>query len=203
MPLNVEPQDFGRKLHERREAFRSARSLSELSAAIVAITDILDLLGLGVVGYVERTTDFTPFTTTTDVTDVSLSFTASDSRLYKISWFTPQPFSSVGTDTIRCFVTDGSNNVLELAQAGNVGTGTTLATSIHGSVVRDDLDGAVTVKMRASRVGTGNGTLTSTAAQPTWLLVEDIGPNSEAFFLLLEGGDFLLLEDGTSFFELE
>lgn len=127
------------------------------------------------VGYDVTTSDFTGFTAVADVTGLSQSFTASNTRRYKISWGCPFPTSTVAGDRVRTTVTDGSNNILGLAQVV-VNTASTTTSSVFGATIRNDLDGAVTVKLRAQISGSGTGTLSAAAATPNWLLIEDIGP---------------------------
>lgn len=195
MPLNVEPQDFGRKRHERREAFRSAKAIKSLEDIATAVQEQLDALGYGVVGFAKSENDHTPFTAVEDVDGLSVAFTASSDRMYRIEWAAPFPTSTTGGDRVRMTVTDGSNTILGTSQSV-VATSTTTTDSIFGSVIRDDLDGATTVKVRTQISGAGTGTLHASSNTPNWLLVEDIGPNLQAFFLLLEDGDHLLLETG-------
>lgn len=111
-------------------------------------------------------------TTTVDLTNLTVTFTAKASRRYKI---TAQILaqSTVVTDVLSLFITDGSNTVIEQANChlGIVNVPSTIHSEIHAAPGA----GSITYKLRASRTGSGTMTMVATSTAPAIILVEDIG----------------------------
>jgi hypothetical protein len=125
----------------------------------------------GAIGYSTRTTDQAGFNSTaTDLTGCSVSFTAVAGRRYRVSSF------------VRC-LQGGANGQCEvyLANAANTVFGSTDESHINGEY-RTHRSEAIIVpgsglyiaKIRVY-VSAGTVTVASSAAVPSWILVEDIG----------------------------
>ena len=151
----------------------------------VAINDIIDpdwgnsvaneINARGVKDYASITADQGSITTETDVTGLTVTWTASTSRLYRIS-FAGQLSSSVNaTDWGWIKVTDSSNNAKVDVAVDQLSSG--LGKPFHGSVFETGLSGSITRKLRAARLaGTGNISVRAATTSPAFILVEDIGP---------------------------
>jgi hypothetical protein len=105
-----------------------------------------------------------------DLTGVTVTFTAVSSRRYKFTFFVSgQKISTAGYTDIQ--LTDSANVIIaastSYAVAGNYW-------NCAGGVTKTGLSGTLTYKLRgAAESGTTNPT--ANAAQPTTLVVEDIG----------------------------
>lgn len=111
-------------------------------------------------------------TTVTDVTGLSVTFTAVAGRRYKIS-ARGLIFSSVGGDILQLQLTDGSNNIKQLAQVSSIAN---FGMSVEMNYELSGVSGSQTNKVRLVRgVGTGTLTFDCGATYPGSILVEDIG----------------------------
>jgi hypothetical protein len=130
-------------------------------------------LDRGEVGYAERTSDVGSITTGQDITGLSITFTATSGRKYKVT-LQADFLSDTNADIGIAMITDGSNNILKegrtssLTTAGNQGTCTVIWRS-------STLSGSTTIKGRMRRnAGASTGTVKAAATNPAFLLIEDI-----------------------------
>lgn len=145
---------------------------------ILSATDMNALPG-GVKGYAKATAEQTSITTETDLTSLTVTWTATSARLYRISFhcvmINTDTFAA--TETITVKVTDGSNVMsFEAIAAGVEGesgdTGGQI--TLVGVGYETGLSGSVTRKLRAVTT-TSNAELRASATSPAFILVEDIG----------------------------
>ena len=129
---------------------------------------------LGVVGYAQTTTTQPSITAIVDLTGLSVTFTATSGRRYKVTAMT-RPFSSVAGDNVELTLTTSANVTLQTHNigmaAGSVAYHQTLVWVSPGTN-----SGATTWKLRMRRL-TGTGTVTNAAdpVAPCLIIVEDIG----------------------------
>jgi hypothetical protein len=125
----------------------------------------------GVAGYVKGTGgNFTANTTTTDVTGLTVSWTAVSGRLYQVD-FSVQARKLGGTGFIEFIVANSANTVIYDffdSVADND------YQSFSWSGVLTGLSGAQTIKIRAL-TGAGTATVYSSSANPSSLVIKDIG----------------------------
>lgn len=127
----------------------------------------------GVVGYAERTTNQTGIgTSVTDLTSLSVTWTAVANRRYMVRSFVNLAQGS--TATVGTVVIRTGGNVQLQSEASNT-LNTIISTAFQPVTSYTPAAGSQTVKMSASvNAGTGNSNNSST--NPSWILVEDIGP---------------------------
>ena len=111
-------------------------------------------------------------TTATDLTGLSVTFTATSSRFYRITLFLPTIIQGTGASGITAYITDSSNNVKGDSAVSIPSTSfrapltvLTLETGLSGSITRKGrLNGSADVcQMLVS------------ATSPAFILVEDLG----------------------------
>ena len=127
-------------------------------------------------GYVTSasiTANSSTFTTVADVTGLSVSPTVVANRRLKVTFYGLLD-STVTTDSIASYITDGSNNQLNQGYYAGIGGG-----AMHHVVAYvTTTAGTPTYKVRGARItGTGNGKIGASSTVPATLTVEDIGPN--------------------------
>lgn len=126
----------------------------------------------GTLGYAQVTENQGTITAAVDLTGLTVSVTAGASRRLLI---TAQGtfFSSVAGDFVGLFINEGATVLNQTtAHMGAAGSGQ----GITISAVITPTAGAHTYKLRASRAaGTGIAALQAAAAQPAYILVQDIG----------------------------
>jgi hypothetical protein len=127
-------------------------------------------------GYVTSaniTSNSANLTTLTDITGLSVTPTVVANRQLKIT-FTGFLDSTVSTDSIASYITDGSNTQLMQGYVAGIGGGTTHTVIAYVTTTA----GSPTYKVRAARVsGTGNVKIGASATTPATIMVEDIGPS--------------------------
>ena len=128
----------------------------------------------GTMGYAQTVSAQGSITTITDLTGLTITFTAVSGRRYRITGYSRMA-SSVAGDRISLYVTDGSNNILEIDQINqpsDLGT----AMALKPMIVTTPSGGSITYKLRAERTaGTGNVVTSVGTTDPAFILVEDIG----------------------------
>lgn len=120
----------------------------------------------GVVGYVQNTTTAT-LGGIADLSGVTVTFTAPAGRLYKITAHVV--FTVTSGEIAVLYITDGSNNQIQLAVVGLQDAGTLSYAS--AVVTAAPSAGSVTYKVRVSGVGSAS----AASSRPNVLIVEDIG----------------------------
>lgn len=127
----------------------------------------------GMVGYAQRTTDQGGIVNAlVDIVGLSVTFTATAGRIYRISSHIPVT-SSANQDQIGVYIMTGAGAALA-AEVVHVAFNNF---SYPGQpvTVQSALSGSVTVKIAAYRAGgTGTGTVKADATYPAWIMVEDI-----------------------------
>lgn len=133
----------------------------------------MELLPKGRMASASVTANQGSITTITDLTSLSISWTAISAHYY---WIVGQVLarSSVTTDTLSLFITDGSSTQVAQAGVGSTSSATTDAT-LHASIFLTGLSGSVTYKLRASRSGTGTMQMTAGATFPAYIMAVDLG----------------------------
>lgn len=131
----------------------------------------------GILGYVQVTANQTPITTVTDLTSLTLAVTYVANRRICIKAMAVLD-STVGTDVMRLYITDGANTVLTLIQHDPIANN--LGRTFYGEVYATPGAGATTYKLRAERFS-GTGTLTMECAStfPAYIAIVDEGPNGQ------------------------
>jgi hypothetical protein len=132
-------------------------------------------------GYENQTTLATSFTqnstSTFDVTGMSVTFTATSNRRYKISAFMPAIERVNGVATAFCLFNGASELQLCIVDGSNPGTFNVLAPA-HLVKIQTFTAGSVTLKCSVRSVG-GSGSMSVHARGGTpSLIVEDIGPST-------------------------
>lgn len=122
----------------------------------------------GVVAYAQVTASGQTVGALADLTGATVSFTAPGGRRYRITAHCC--FTVTASETCVLWVTDGSNNQLQIAVIGLQDAGT--LSTVMTTVLVAPSAGAVTYKLRVS----GVGTVSNAASRPGLILVEDIGP---------------------------
>lgn len=141
----------------------------------------LDALPLGVIEYASTTTAQTAIgQATTDVTSLTATWTASSTRLYRISFQLSFDVNRGGTGYIapRFSIADGSNTLIRSFDAGYY-TASIDEQSWSSWHLETGLSGSVTRKLRAAFTGTeasNNIDIASSSTRPAFILVEDVGP---------------------------
>lgn len=140
------------------------------TAGNVLTADQMNRLPWGVIGVAQVTSPQTGITAVADVTGLTITWTASSSRIYKISFhILVQKVSAAGLVWLR--LTDSSNvqkaSSLQTLSAADYG---------QGSLVyyETGLSGSVTRKVRAE-ASAGSVTADAAANTPMVFMVEDIG----------------------------
>lgn len=137
-----------------------------------AVVDELNHRGLKQIA--TRNSDATPFTTAADVSSMSITWTATSSRQYRVVAFAALTSSTSG-DHGLILIADGSNN--QKAIARGLSLSTSVATPVRCEEIVTGLSGSVTRKMRAGRsAGSGNITVVMGSGALGVIYVEDIGP---------------------------
>jgi hypothetical protein len=109
---------------------------------------------------------------------LSLTFTAVSNRRLKITTRVKLTSSLTGSGSVtQVVVADGSNNTIGVVQQQSISASSSDDPVFIGSVITSPSSGSVTYKLRGYRVnGTGTITALASAADPMWMLIEDIGP---------------------------
>jgi len=200
MPLNVEAQDFGRNRHRRREAIRSAQATAELSddvtLVVTGLEDLIDLLNYATGSYTPTTniTVGTGGVNTAHYTHIGGMLTVE------------------GTITLGTSPTMPSNPTITLPPGFSFANFDQFRPVAHGVLYNDSgvggFPGVLWQNSATSLLFTYAGGTNTTAAAVTstvpmtWVVGDEILYTfctrvvTEASFLLLEGGDDILLETG-------
>ena len=111
---------------------------------------------------------------------LSLTFTAVANRRYKITTRVKLTSSITGAGSVtQVVVADGSNNTVGVVQQQVISATSSDDPVFLGSVIVAPGAGSISYKLRGYRVnGTGTITALASAADPMWLLIEDIGPSA-------------------------
>jgi hypothetical protein len=151
-----------------------ARNFRQLNAEVEAIdARLVTLDNQGLVVRASKTANQTTITTIVDVSGLSVTFTATASRLYKIE-AQGLMFSSAADNLCQLTIADSANAVV--ATAATMSRSTTLGTTIRATGFLSGISGSVTYKVRAARLsGAGNLTFVASATSPGLLWVEDVG----------------------------
>ena len=126
----------------------------------------------GIVAFAQKTTDQTGISTQADVTSLSVTWTATSSRYYKITAFLAPIRQRTSGGIVVPVITDASNTTRVQA---NVTLATDDFTSICIAEIITSLSGSITRKVR---IGTTAGTvdvLSGTAGHGNYIVVEDLG----------------------------
>lgn len=138
----------------------------------------------GTVAYAEVRTQQTGITSAlTEIAGLTVTWTASPERTYRVSVFCPAIRSTVSTDTVNTiiWVPSGAQSAGAMTPVSSTGaTGHTLTMS----VVLTGLSGSQTRGVAVLRGGTGTVTWIGSFQDPSYILVEDItydaGPGGSA-----------------------
>lgn len=133
----------------------------------------MELLPKGRMASASVTANQGSITTETDLTSLSISWTAISAHYYLIIGQCLAR-STVTTDTLVMFITDGSSTHVQQIQAGSTSQATVDVT-LHGAVVLTGLSGSVTYKLRGSRSGSGTMQMTAGATFPAYIVAVDLG----------------------------
>lgn len=152
-------------------AVRTAKAGTWTAGAILAAADLNKLPG-GWIGYAESSSSQAGITTVTDMTGLSVTVAVGTSRRLQITGNT-RVTQSTTTAANECHIYEGASSV-------NRSTITMVAneTGMHTPMaVRTPSSGSNTYKL-ALEVAAGSVQSNLSAAQPAFILVEDIGPSS-------------------------
>lgn len=129
----------------------------------------------GWIGYLPRTSDQTGITTQVDVAGVTVTVTVNNSRRLKITGWSNM--AATTTDTIAQLLVMEGATVLAYGRGTTAFAGLSYNPPVCVVAVVTPTAGSHTYKLAAARV-TGPGTVTVSCStdQPTFLLVEDMGP---------------------------
>jgi hypothetical protein len=133
----------------------------------------MNLLPAGKIAYAAATANQASVTSIVDLTGLTVTFTALASRKYRVS---AQVYvgSTVTADVVALYITDGASTPVQVAQQLLTTSG---AITVTSSVIVSSVAGSTTYKLRGQRTaGTGSLTFVAAAANPMYILVEDIGP---------------------------
>lgn len=125
-------------------------------------------------GYAQVIANQGPFTALTDLTGLAVTVIVAASRRIRVSGFVLLQ-STVASDVVTLSLREGAATLIQ-AQSP---TPTTAATNIDvdAQVVLAPTAGSHTYKLSAQRAaGTGNITMFAGTQNPSWILVEDLGP---------------------------
>lgn len=125
----------------------------------------------GVVAQASNTASTTGVSAVADVTGLSVTWTATSTRMYRVTAFMGAIQQSTSTGIVTSFITDGSNSA---KQQANVQLTATEFGHISLGLIETSLSGSVTRKIR---IQTSAGTVAAlyNAAYPSYILVEDLG----------------------------
>ena len=127
----------------------------------------------GWLGYAQVTAGQGSITTAVDLTGLSVSVTVAASRRVRVSWSTRYSGSGGGMSiTTKCMEGATQLQMAEAQVASNL-----FGLTIGGAVVLTPSAGAHTYKLQAQG-NSGTAQLVASATDPSWLLVEDLGPSS-------------------------
>lgn len=142
-----------------------------------AVADQLNAAPLGVMGYAEVDADQNSINAVADLTSLTVTWTASAGRLYRISFRVALDLNwSASTMQPVVYVTDGSNAQTHESPLG-VYAQDVLGIAVSDSVIESGLTGSITRKLRATS-GSGVGDTIDLSAGSTarsYILVEDLG----------------------------
>ena len=129
--------------------------------------------GGGRVASASRTTSQTAIgTSATDLTGLSVTFTATSTRYYRVSVFIPTVIQNTGAGAINLSITDGAGTVINSATT-SVGTAS-YRVSMFAMTFESGLSGSITRKARL--LTSANTCDTSVGATtPALIVVEDLG----------------------------
>jgi hypothetical protein len=154
--------------------------ITNLESADVTLDSRLDAveteLDDRVMGFASITTDSSSFTgTATSISGLSVTFTAKASTYYTVTVKT-ELLSTVSADVGQVIIADGAD-----AQLGATGAIYLQSNSFGWPAPVEHVyapgAGSTTVKVRAQRLGgTGSLVINASATQPSWILVEELGP---------------------------
>jgi hypothetical protein len=135
------------------------------------INSKVDFLPRGVVALATSITDQNTISTVTDLTGLSVTFTGTAGRRYRVSLMLPQLSGSIATDRAAITLTNSANSILYASYSG---------VNTHGHPIylsyTTTASGSTTIKARLQRdVGSGTLGVYADSSSIKTLLVEDIG----------------------------
>lgn len=145
---------------------------------IVLAADMNDLPG-GVLGYAEVTANETGITALTDLTGLSVTVDVVANRRIRVTGHGQIENAPSGTEDIAVvgFVREGSTTLGRWGSVFNHDIDTALSEIAESSVVLTPSSGSHTYKLSLQRtIGSGAGGIRAAADNPSFILVEDIGP---------------------------
>ena len=126
----------------------------------------------GQVGYAKRTSNFSLTSTSTAVTDLTITWTATTGRIYKItSLLYFQVTAGTGTVFSSLFTSGGTR----VAECGTYATATSYP-SISLVAYETGLSGSQTRRIQANFLGITSASVLADSSYPSSFIIEDIGP---------------------------
>lgn len=132
----------------------------------------MELLPKGRMASASVTANQTGITAVADLTSLTVTWTAISAHYYLIIGQVLGQ-STVATDRLNLFITDGSST--QVSQGSSQMSTANADTSIIAHSLLTGLSGSVTYKLRASRSGTGTMQMTATATAPSYIFAIDLG----------------------------
>lgn len=142
------------------------------SALDVLTTTNFNKMPNGLIGYATTTSTQTGISSVTDLTSLSVTVTANTSRLFKITAYVVV-FQQTSTGTVTLSIKESATTL----GAGQKAVVASNAAIMHvTTLVTAPSAGSHTYKLT---LATSAGTVdtSSSAAQPAWIMVEDVGPS--------------------------
>ena len=143
---------------------------TDFSPGAVFTAGQADRFPRGVMGFVELTTNTNSFTSITTV--ASATFTAEANRYYKITFQERFLIGVGGATQVTMTIANGTTVI----QESMVTTNTSFGNEGTAMVVKTFTAGSITINARLSSTGATNSTAGRGATNPSFLLIEDIGP---------------------------
>jgi hypothetical protein len=167
---------FGATLIDAADAATARTTIGALSSAAGAVeaTNLAASLPRGAVTRSIVTASQTGLTNVlVDLTGLTVTWTATSNRLYRISFSFPLNLVSGTPAASDTYITDASNS--SFYREGVLTTNATVTFAIKGSTIQTGLSGSVTRKLRFQMLAAANYTMSASATNPAYILVEDIG----------------------------
>lgn len=124
----------------------------------------------------ERNSNIGPFTTETDLTGLSVTWSASSDRYYRLRFWARGISSTVAGDNAQLYITDASNNHVSEVNTPDMTDASVAVGPIVAERILSGLSGSQTYKCRGARTaGTGNLTIGASSVAPATFTVEDVG----------------------------
>ena len=152
---------------------------NDFTAGQVLTASEMNSLPRGVMAYAVSTTNYTLTTTTTIATDMTVTWTAVAGRYYRISYYEPLVETSTVSGSSTNLSLRPNNAAGTLNQQGQLTTVAAVKNtgSLNISVIYNSTAGSKTfVGCAVTTSTTGTPILGRSVFNPSYLLVEDIGP---------------------------